>query len=393
MIQRSQAIVAIAVAAAFTLLIAVGWTSLGLQHTAQDMAMAEAHAYQRRARHIEPTDAGLAALVEANAHEGLQWIGLGSPRGEFTVTSGPTPDFEGQRGPVRRLKDGHMVVFGPVNPELARAMVERGLEPEALAVAFVPRRAHALARRARISFGIAGLVGLLLVGAAVWFARVDAQQTLAERGLEDTRRLAKMGEMTAVLAHEIKNPLASLKGHAQLLEELLEGKPEEERAQRVVSEAIRIQNIVQSLLEFARREQIQIAETEIGPLLESVTEVIAGPIDVVCPPLSWAVDPSLLRRAVTNLVGNARQASDEVIDLHAETSDHWLVITVRDRGAGIDGQSIEELCEPFHTTRTRGTGLGLAIASRIAHAHAGRLDAADHPDGGAVFTLTLPGER
>ncbi|MBI4701319.1 MAG: HAMP domain-containing histidine kinase, partial [Deltaproteobacteria bacterium] len=196
--------------------------------------------------------------------------------------------------------------------------------------------------------------------------------------------------------HEIRNPLAAAKGHAQLLAEQI---PESERQRRwvdvVVEQIERIEALSGQLLDFARGGRLQREAVAPAELLREAADALAAgrfAFDVERAPASWSVDRSRLRQVLTNLLQNAVQASppDKPIDATAAQERGMLVFTVRDRGPGLPPGEGERIFEPFHTTRLRGTGLGLAVARRLAELHGGTIEARDHPEGGAEFRVLIP---
>ncbi len=261
---------------------------------------------------------------------------------------------------------------------------------------------------------------LILILGALLFHRLSHRAERLEEHLERDRRLAALGEMAAVLAHEIRNPLASIKGHAQLLAEALpvdsrEGK----KADRVVRETLRLERLIQDLLAFVRSKKIERTDADPASVLrlaaEQVDTALPGTalfvIDVERSPASWSLDAGLLQLALVNLLRNGAQAVKEarlessaaglvpidpddgsapLVQASISVDDDHLVYTVRDTGRGLPAQGIETLFEPFHTGRLQGTGLGLAVARQIVDLHGGTIEASNHPDGGAVFTLRLP---
>jgi two-component system sensor histidine kinase HydH len=237
--------------------------------------------------------------------------------------------------------------------------------------------------------GLASALALLgVTGWLVWWLRQREQ--LAARVAHD-RRLAALGEMSAVMAHEIRNPLASLKGHAQLLVENLEGSERERvKAQRVVDEAIRLERLTNDLLEFARTGRIERAPCDPAEVLRSAAasfESVA--LETAGAPARWSLDAGRMAQVLTNLLGNAVQAGGEVTASVAAEGGR-LVYRVRDRGPGLPTGDAARLFEPFHTTRAAGVGLGLAVAHRMVELHGGTLAARNHPGGGAELTVTIP---
>jgi len=202
--------------------------------------------------------------------------------------------------------------------------------------------------------------------------------------------------MSAVLAHEIRNPLASLKGHAQLLAEKLPAESREgQKAQRVVKEAARLESLTGNLLDFAGTGPLQPADTDVQELIQEAVGAVGSAafrLSLKDAPKSWKLDATRIQQALVNVFRNAAEASawGRSVEVNVSARRRGLVIEVHDFGAGIDGGMEEEIFEPFVTFRTTGTGLGLAVARRIVRMHGGTIVGANHPDGGAVFTFTLP---
>lgn len=271
-----------------------------------------------------------------------------------------------------------------------------GLPPTKLLLEFNPSQAIGLTDNAlqMLVISILSSLGLMFVAGIFW--RLSVRSDQAEALLERQARLASLGEMSAVLAHELRNPLASLKGHAQLLEErLAPGTKERDKAARVVKEAVRIETLCSSLLDFVRSGQISRQEVDPSALLQDVVDGLAKHpviLHLEKAPPRVALDPVRMQQVLTNLLENARQASppDAPIEASITTKDKGVVFTVRDHGTGIAPDTLSKIFEPFHTTKTRGVGLGLAVAQRIVELHRGRIQARNHPAGGAEFEVFLP---
>ena len=198
-----------------------------------------------------------------------------------------------------------------------------------------------------------------------------------------------------MIAHEIRNPLTSLKGHAQLLAESLGGDTLQAKAQRVVNEAVRLQHLVSDLLDFARTGLVDRRPVDPAAVLrESIAEVAPHRIvaHVQDAPPVWSLDASRVQQALTNLLRNAVQASPDegTVDASVSASDGCLTLEVRDCGPGIPPGEEEKIFEPFYTGRARGTGLGLALVQRIVAQHGGVIVAHTAAQGGAVFRISIP---
>jgi two-component system sensor histidine kinase HydH len=255
---------------------------------------------------------------------------------------------------------------------------------------------------------IAGLVVVLLLSAAGLFARTAANQAEVERTAERDRRLVLLGQMSSVMAHELRNPLASLKGNSQLLAEALSGTGSSqtpggttglakaaERANRVVLEAERLEKLTSDLLAFVGDAPLSKALVTPRALLAHATAGLPAARlqrEESRAPGALLIDEVRITAALSNLIRNGLQADESggpvSVSIQAAGSD--VTLEVRDRGPGLPAGGEEKIFEPFFTTRVRGTGLGLPMARRVAEQHGGTLRGRTHPEGGAVFTLVLP---
>jgi two-component system sensor histidine kinase HydH len=271
-----------------------------------------------------------------------------------------------------------------------------GRSRQFLVIDVQPKLVGQIMRRAVITLAITVGAAVILVIAAAVFWRLSLRADAIEAQLARDQRLKALGQMSAVLGHELRNPLASLKGHAQLLlEKLPEDHPARSGARTVVDEAVRLEGLSGQVLDFARSGEVEVAQVDPAALVRSAIErAVAEPVELddgAAPP-SWALDPGKMEQVLINLLDNARQASpeDAPVDVRLGTGEPGLTFEIRDRGAGIDPEDLGRIFEPFFTTRVRGTGLGLALARRIVEEHGGRIAAANHPGGGAVITIELP---
>lgn len=207
--------------------------------------------------------------------------------------------------------------------------------------------------------------------------------------------------MSAVLGHELKNPLTALKGHAQLLvEKLPPDHPGRRGAETVVREAVRLEALTRQVLDFVRTGEVQRAPVDAAGLLAEAVAAL-GPADAARVSLAlapglppFALDAPLVRQALANLLENALQAAPApgAIELGLEPGEGGLVVRVRDHGPGFPAGEEERAFEPFFTRKARGSGLGLAVVRRVVEGHGGRARARNHPAGGAEITLTFPRE-
>lgn len=280
---------------------------------------------------------------------------------------------------------------GPEHPPHHRAVPLPDVVME-----FEPTVANQLRERANKNFWFSATAAtaLLAVTLGLWLAlrREDRNRGRSER----ERQLAALGEMSAVMAHEIRNPLASLKGHAQLLGEQLAG---DERAQkkvdRIVQEAKRLEELTSALLDLVRSASVSRSACDPAQLLRDAADSLDAAriqVDADHAPQSWQLDAMRMDQVLKNLLQNALQAAPDGSPVEASVTEQGgkLVFVVRDHGEGLAAGSEQQIFEPFHTTRVKGTGLGLAIARRIVELHGGQIRAANHAEGGAVLTLKIP---
>lgn len=264
-------------------------------------------------------------------------------------------------------------------------------------VEFEPLAADVLAGGRR-SLGLSVLAAVLLVSLALLSWRASERHEAARRKLDEQQHLAVLGQMSAVLAHEIRNPLASLKGNAQLVaEHLAADSPDRKRVARVVSEANRLEVLTADLLDFARTGPLQRSDLDPAEVLRQLMEDVGGgafDLEVRGEPRRWPLDVGRIRQALLNILMNARQASDSgLVHILVDATEERLVIEVRDSGHGLPEDEGERIFEPFFTTRTNGTGLGLAVARNAVERHGGDIRAFNGPEGGAVFRISIPAQE
>ena len=365
-----------------------------------------------------PTAAILEDEVKAHAREGLRYLAIVERDGDGVIAeagSSEMPDAivrPGQSTVVgRRVRvtallfprrrgsiDGATLTPQPPPPVPSPAKMGRHEHPPAppiLVVELEPPVIEKLrADLTRISVVGAG-AGIVLLAFAIAWSRSAGKLAAVERQAARAQRLVALGSMSSVMAHELRNPLASLKGHAQLLvEDLAEGKMRS-KAERVVADAERLELLTTSLLDFVRDGPMDVSNVTPAELVALSLEHLPADrvkIDLSNAPPSMQIDGPRLARAVQNLVENALQATalPSPVDLRITTSAGHVVIDVRDRGPGLPAGSESQIFEPFMTTRVRGTGLGLPVARRIAEQHHGTLEARNDPSGGAIFELRFP---
>jgi two-component system sensor histidine kinase HydH len=282
---------------------------------------------------------------------------------------------------------------GPAQPRSARRSPPRSWSQ---VLEFVPA-APGLVSRARRTLALATAAASILTIATLLFWRTSRRYDAARLRLEEQRRLTVLGEMSAVLAHEIRNPLASLKGHAQLLtERLAEGSADRRKADRIVDEAKRLEVLTSDLLDFARSGPMDMRWEDPAEILRAaVDDVGAGAIAIesAAAPTTWFLDKRRFSHAVlANLLRNALLAvpASQPPEARVFSENGHLVFTIRDYGPGLPQGHGERIFDPFFTTRSSGTGLGLSVARRIVEQHGGQITATSADGGGAIFRIELP---
>jgi two-component system sensor histidine kinase HydH len=255
-----------------------------------------------------------------------------------------------------------------------------------------PVHANQLRDAATLTLGVGGLAAVALLGVAFVLIRREARRQADAQARERERRLASLGEMSAVLAHEIKNPLASLKGNAQLLARMLpSGDKPRAKADRVVDEAMRLEQLTNDLLQFVRTGTITRSAVDPAELVREAAGSVAGEVtlDTSQAPSRWSLDAGRVRQVVINLLANAIAAGPPV-SLTVRTEHGRLIIEVGDRGPGVADDDRDRIFEPFFTGKTQGTGLGLAIVRRVVELHHGTIAVYPNPGGGALFRAEIP---
>ena len=331
-----------------------------------------------------PTAEDLDAILRERTPQGLRYVAMVDPHGTVIASAGtPVGSLSSRAEHARALTH----VGGRLRVEL-RAGFRRawgsGGRSSWVVLELEPAEAVRLRDAATRTLAIGLVAALTLLGVAIALVRRELRAAAEARAREHERRLASLGEMSAVLAHEIKNPLASLKGNAQLLAASVDERAKP-KAARVVEEAQRLEQLTSDLLAFVRTGDISMVDVAVAELVRAA----AGetPIELQGE-ARWSLDASRLRQVLANLIANAHEAGPPVTV--AIRGGDALVIEVSDRGPGVPAADRERIFEPFFTKKTRGTGLGLAIAKRIVEAHGGTIAIGDNPGGGAVFRITIP---
>lgn len=242
----------------------------------------------------------------------------------------------------------------------------------------------------------------VLIGASALLTDLTAVRKLQEE-VRRKDRLAAIGQLTAGIAHEIRNPLAAIEGFSELLIRRIQDDRARVLLDEIVQEVRHLNRIVSDFLTFAREPQLHFEPTDVGALIDGTLSLLLSTHPQVVT-LKWTLppqrspvvlDPNEFRRAFVNIVRNALEAmsSGGTLEVTADLAEDWLTVTVRDSGSGIPEHVRERIFTPFFTTKDQGTGLGLAIAHKIVEGHHGVIEVDTAPGTGSAFTIRIPLER
>jgi signal transduction histidine kinase len=230
-------------------------------------------------------------------------------------------------------------------------------------------------------------------------------QRYHQQEIKNSQRLASIGEMSARLAHEIRNPITGIANAIEII--IDETKDSENRPvlEEIQRQANRVNKAVSNLLNYSRTKELNVQESDINEIIKSVVfflenqspvKKISFRLDLDSDIPIFEFDPEQIENVLSNLGLNAIYACNVRGVVTFETKllreQHAVRITVRDTGAGIPEEKLADIFKPFYTTRTQGTGLGLAIAKEIIEMHRGEIRVENNTGQGCSFHITLPVE-
>lgn len=228
------------------------------------------------------------------------------------------------------------------------------------------------------------------------------EQREHERRLRDATRLSGIVELSATIAHEIRNPLTSVSGSAELLLEQLHDEQQKSLARMIMREVERLDAIVEDFLTFTRLRTMELTECDLNEILTDVAVLLyhnrrfKPTMKIIYrelpEPVPVVVDVRQFKQALLNLGLNALEAMPNggELELTAEAREDSVVITVRDTGAGIPPEILPRIFEPFFSTKEEGTGIGLYVTQRIIESHRGTIKCTSQVGKGTTFTIEIP---
>ena len=379
------------------------------------------------ARTLRSQDAtGLQELVGAQRQRDVAFLAIMERDG--TVLAHSNPRLQGARIDDADLRTvaatgqlvGRLVTLG-TGEEVYEVTVPFHVPPPGMGGSFDTRQPHfrilrlalhtaparQIVHHALIQVVLVGLMVLVLLGVSGWQIRTLRQYLRLQDEAARQERLAALGGMAAVLAHEIRNPLGAIKGLAQFLAEKAGADAAQaEMTQTIAGEATRLERLVNDLLTYARprppkREPIEVVGTlrDVLALARPLAEAQGVALHLEAPDerIQVQADVEQAKQVVSNLVLNGLQAMPQggtlTVGVRSPQAPGGRVeVRVTDTGSGIPDADLARIFDPFYTTRTKGTGLGLAICRQIAEAHGGTIAVEQTGPKGTTIMFTLPTE-
>jgi PAS domain S-box-containing protein len=241
-------------------------------------------------------------------------------------------------------------------------------------------------------------------GGCILICRDITDRRSMETRLSETQRLATIGETTAMVGHDLRNPLQAIVGEVYLAKEQLkqlfpsrESQATLELLEQIDANTKYMNKIVSDLQQYARPINVETVKTLLFQFVNEVLSTLPIPSGVrVSVPIGRdlvaELDPGLMRRAVSNIVLNAIQAMPDggEVTISASRRDRSVLLSIQDTGVGISQEDMSNLFQPLFSKKAQGQGFGLAVAKRIVEAHGGRIDVNSQVGNGSTFTITLP---
>lgn len=283
---------------------------------------------------------------------------------------------------------------------LLRTRVHSVYDEYLLVLALHTYRADQVIRQARTGVTVVAALTFALWGLTLLLFAFLRREERHRKEMSRREELVRLGEMGAVLAHEIRNPLAGIKGFAQLVETASDLEQARRHADKIVTQSLRMEALVNDLLAFARDDQGEREMTDLSVLVQDCAVLLRPEAAMQNVAIEVAVPAQIKVQLVAdrivqlllNLMKNAIQAMPDggLLAVSLQQKNGYVHIRVTDNGSGIPPEHLHRIFEPFWTSKAQGTGLGLALCRKVAEEHGGRLTVESTVGTGTVFVVSLP---
>ncbi len=362
---------------------------LSISAAIEQLAVAD-HSFRSLARYTTP-DIAYFALIDRQGivrfHTNQSLIGQSYP------ISNQAAFKEGVSEQRERLGTGEEVY-------LLRTRVHSTLDEYLLILALHTYRADHVIRRAKTGVTVVSALTVALWGLTLLLFVMSRREDRHRKEMSRREELARLGEMGAVMAHEIRNPLAGIKGFAQLVETASDLELARRHAGKIISQSLRMEALVNDLLAFARDDHGERVMTDLSVLVQDCSVLLRPEaalqnvtIEVAVPrEFKVHIDADRIIQLLLNLMKNAIQAMPDggLLAVGLQQKSGYVHISIRDNGAGIPPEHLHRIFEPFWTSKAQGTGLGLALCRKVAEEHGGRLTVESTVGTGTEFVVSLP---
>ncbi len=259
-------------------------------------------------------------------------------------------------------------------------------------------------RQAKLQAVSAFVVTLMLWTIGFFFIKAVRQTEALNAAMEEKNRLSMLGEMSSVLAHEIRNPLGSIKGFAQLILEQEKARNSSgetlQHLNIIITESQRLEALTDELLLYSKMQDYKPEKFELKNLIDELMKNILANTDsrqidfriIVPEGLYLKTDYNKLKQILINIIQNSVESLGEngFVEITAGAKKNSVTISVKDNGCGISKETRMNIFKPFFTTKTKGTGLGLSIVDRLAKSFGGRIELESEPNKGTIFRIIIP---
>ncbi len=226
----------------------------------------------------------------------------------------------------------------------------------------------------------------------------------AQKQLIQSEKLAALGEMAAIVSHEVRNPLSTILMSAQILNEDIKDEKHRKYIKYIISEVNRLSKVVSEILTFSKIPRLELKKVDIHKLLDElinfleISDFLKYDIKyykIYNAKISeFLIDPDQIKQTLLNIIQNAVHfmvnRPIRNLTILTDIEDHVFVIKIKDTGLGIPTENLKKIFEPFFTTKTKGTGLGLTICRNIVEAHGGKIEVESELGEGSTFIIKLP---